>query len=67
MTIAFGITLTLVTYLHDLRRDGSSQCRRDPAARGVALWIVPTLVTFSKIFAPVVAPLNNLSNKCWRS
>ena len=33
------------------------------AARGVALWIVPTLVTFSKIFAPVVALLNNLSNK----
>ena len=62
--IAFGITLILVTYLHVIFGEMvPKNAAVTLAARGVALWIVPTLVTFSKIFAPVVALLNNLSNK----
>ena len=55
--IAFGVTLILVTYLHVIFGE------MVPKNAAVTLWIVPTLVTFSKIFAPVVALLNNLSNK----
>ena len=62
--IAFVITLILVTYLHVIFGEMvPKNAAVTLAARGVALWIVPTLVTFSKIFAPVVALLNNLSNK----
>ena len=62
--IAFGVTLILVTYLHVIFGEMvPKNAAVTLAARGVALWIVPTLVTFSKIFAPVVALLNNLSNK----
>lgn len=58
--IAFGITLILVTYLHVIFGEMvPKNAAVTLAARGVALWIVPTLVTFSKIFAL----LNNLSNK----
>ena len=62
--IAFGITLILVTYLHVIFGEMvPKNAAVTLAARGVALWIVPPLVTISKIFAPVVALLNNLSNK----
>ena len=60
--LAFGITLILVAYLRDFRRDGSQEeRRRDPlAARGVAL---DRAISGDRlqIFAPVVALLNNLS------
>lgn len=62
--LAFDITLILVTYLHVIFGEMvPKNAAVTLAARGVALWIVPTLVTFSRIFAPVVALLNNLSNK----
>ena len=62
--LAFGITLILVTYLHVIFGEMvPKNAAVTLAARGVALWIVPPLVTISKIFAPVVALLNNLSNK----
>ena len=62
--IAFGITLILVTYLHVIFGEMvPKNAAVTLATRGVALWIVPPLVTISKIFAPVVALLNNLSNK----
>ena len=52
--IAFGITLILVTYLHVIFGEMvPKNAAVTLAARGVALWIVPT----------VVALLNNLSNK----
>ncbi len=61
--LAFGITLILVTYLHVIFGEMvPKNATVTLAARGLALWVVPPLVRVSKVFAPIVALLNNLSN-----
>ena len=61
--IAFGITLVVVTYLHVIFGEMvPKNAAVTLAARGIALWIVPTLVRVSHVFAPLVALLNGMSN-----
>ena len=61
--LAFALTLLLVTYLHVIFGEMvPKNAAVTLAARGVALWIVPALVTVSKVFAPVVALLNGMAN-----
>ena len=55
--IAFGITLILVTYLHVIFGEMvPKNAAVTLAARGVALWIVPTLVDLLQDFRPPWSP-----------
>ena len=61
---AFSLTLILVTYLHVIFGEMvPKNAAVTLAARGIALWIVPSLMRVARIFAPVVALLNGMSNR----
>lgn len=64
---AFTITLITVTYLHVILGEMvPKNAAVTLAAKGIALWIVPSLVLCSRIFAPAVAFLNGISNRILR-
>ena len=57
----------MVTYLHVIFGEMvPKNAAVTLAARGIALWIVPTLVRVSHVFAPIVAFLNGMSNMLLR-
>ena len=65
--LAFVVTLIVVTYLHVIFGEMvPKNAAVTLAARGIALWIVPTLVRVSHVFAPIVAFLNGMSNMLLR-
>ena len=65
--LAIVVTLIVVTYLHVIFGVMvPKNAAVTLAARGIALWIVPTLVQVSHVFAPIVAFLNGMSNMLLR-
>ncbi|MFW0108629.1 hemolysin family protein [Rothia sp. P7181] len=67
-TLGFLLALVLVTFLHVILGEMvPKNAAVSLAAEGVALWIAPPLVWFSKLFGPIVWFLNSIADRALKA